>query len=419
MNLALKLAVNGDRLNRSIAQLAEIGALPEGGVSRLAFSAEDVQARQRVQTWMREAGMATRIDAAGNLIGTYAGQQPELGALVTGSHIDTVAVGGRYDGVLGVLAGLEVVRVLNENGLRLRHSVEVVVFADEERSMIGCKGMIGTAGDDPEPYRRIDGTDIQTALARVGGDWNRLASACRLPAEIAAFVELHVEQGGVLERANQQIGVVTGIVGNSRYRVAITGRANHAGTTPMNQRQDALVAAAQVVLAVNTVATQPPGDQVATVGALTVSPNSVNTVPGRVDLSIDLRDLSQTNLERMVARLQQRLAEIATATQTEITLTPFLQVAPTLAASHIQTAIVEVCEDLGLSYTHLPSRAGHDALEIGRIADMGMIFVPSDAGISHSKDEYTSPDQCTQGANVLLQTFLKLDQMTLGVARLG
>ena len=403
--------VNGDRLNRSITQLAEIGKLPGGGVSRLAFTPEDLLARQLVQSWMVDAGMTVRIDAAGNIIGTYAGQREGASALATGSHIDTVPVAGRYDGVLGVLAGIEVVRVLHENAIRLAHPIEVIVFTDEECSVIGCKAMAGNVVNDPEYYRRNDDTPIQTCLERIGGNWSKLTTAQRDAGEIAAFVELHVEQGGVLESTGAQIGVVKGIVGQYRFAVTVTGRPNHAGTTPMTMRKDALVAASQVVLAVNKLGIDTPGEQVATVGYFNVSPNAVNIVPARVDLKIDLRDLSQSHLDDLVEQMRQQFAQIAAATQTEIVMTQALHVLPTLAEPKIQDAIAQVCQKLSLSYCHLPSRAGHDAQEIGRFADMGMIFVPSLAGISHAEDEYTSPEQCTQGANVLLQTFLQLDRM--------
>ncbi|PPS41166.1 Zn-dependent hydrolase [Chroococcidiopsis sp. TS-821] len=411
MTVALIPVVNGDRLNRNISQLAEIGKLPGGGVSRVAFTAEDILARQLVQSWMIEAGMTVRIDAAGNIIGTYAGRQENVGALATGSHIDTVPIAGRFDGVLGVLAGIEIVHVLYENNIRLRHPIEVIVFTDEENSVLGCKAMAGTAVLDPECYRRNDGTSIEACLARIGGDWSQVVTAKRQPGEIAAFVELHVEQGGVLESTGNNVGVVIGIVGQYRHHVTVTGRPNHAGTTPMNMRKDALVAASQIVLAVNKLATETPGEQVATVGYFHVSPNAANIVPARVDLKIDLRDMSQTHLENMVVQLKHQLIEIAAATQTEIEMTQMLHVLPTLAAPEIQTAIAQICQQMGLSYTYLPSRAGHDAQEIGRFADMGMIFVPSRAGISHAEDEYTSPEHCTQGANVLLQTFLKLDEI--------
>ncbi|GAB4318592.1 MAG: Zn-dependent hydrolase [Leptolyngbyaceae cyanobacterium] len=405
------LIVNSDRLNRSIMELAEVGQLPNGGVCRIAFSDEDGLARQQVQRWMREAGMFVRIDAAGNIIGHYAGKRDGAAALATGSHIDTVPVGGRYDGCLGVLAGLEVVRVLHENHLRLNHPIEVIVFTDEERSVIGSKAMAGEIKEEPEYYCRLDGQPIQPCLEKIGGNWSQIHTAKRDRSQIAAFVELHVEQGGVLEHLKLPVGVVTGVVGQYRFAVDVIGRPNHAGTTPMDMRKDALVAAAQVVLAVNKIAVETPGNQVATVGYLNVSPNATNTVPGRVDLRIDLRDLSQEHLEYLVGRIQQELATIAAHTGTEITMRQTLHILPTLSASHIMGTIEQVCEEMGLEYIHIPSRAGHDAQEIGRITDMGMIFVPSRGGISHSELEYTSPEECAQGANVLLKTFLKLDQI--------
>lgn len=404
-----QLTVNGDRLNKTILQLAEIGKLSEGCICRLAFTSEDRQARQVVQQWMREAGMTVRIDAAGNIIGRYPGLY-EAAALATGSHIDTVPSGGPYDGVLGVLAGIEVVRVLKENNIRLSHPLEVIAFTDEESSMIGCRAMAGTVLRSPENYQPEGGLSIQTCLELVGGNWQRLPTAQRTRAEVAAFVELHVEQGAVLETYCKEIGVVQGVVGMQRYSVTILGRANHAGTTPMEMRQDALVAAAEIILFVKNLALSLPTHPVATVGFINASPNAVNIVPGRVELSVDMRDLSPTHLNEMVQRLKHHLQRVATDTNTDISISPILCVEPTPAASHVQTTIERVCQRLNYSYCHLPSRAGHDALEIGRFTDMGMIFVPSQEGVSHSGDEYTSPEQCVQGATVLLHTLLELDQ---------
>jgi beta-ureidopropionase / N-carbamoyl-L-amino-acid hydrolase len=405
------LKVNGDRLNRSLYDLGDIGKLPNGGTSRVAFTPADLQARQLVQKWMIDAGMTVRIDAAGNIIGRYEGSTPNARALATGSHIDTVPVAGRYDGCLGVLAGIEIVRVLNEQQQRLHHAIEVIVFTDEERSVIGSKAMAGQVHESPDYYIRLDGRSIQTCLAQIGGNWDDLATAQRSSNELAAFVELHVEQGGVLEHFDRPIGVVDGVVGQYRFAVDVVGRMNHAGTTPMTLRKDALVAAAQMVLAVNQVALAHPGDHVATVGYLTVSPNATNTVPGHVDFRIDLRDLSQTHLEMLLTQIQTRFDEIAAATATEYTLRETLHILPTLAAEPIKAAIAQVAADLDLPTLHLPSRAGHDAQEIGRCVPMGMIFVPSQAGISHSELEYTSPQHCAQGATVLLHTFLKLDRI--------
>jgi N-carbamoyl-L-amino-acid hydrolase len=406
-----QLSINGDRLNETINRLAKIGKQPSGSICRLAFTPEDLQARYLVQQWMVDVGMTVRTDAAGNLIGRYGGVHADAPALATGSHIDTVPSGGQFDGVLGVLAGIEVVRTLRASNLRLRHPLEVIVFSDEESTMIGCQAVAGTVLlRSPERYQPKTGASIQDCLEMVGGDWATLTTARRSRSDLAAFVELHVEQGAVLEHTGKAIGVVQGVVGMRRSTITILGSANHAGTTPMEMRQDALIAAAQIVLAVRDIALKMPSQPVATVGFLTVSPNAVNIIPGRVELSVDMRDLSQDCLEEMVAQLERATQAIATATHTTITITPLLAVGPTPAAADIEAAIATACEQLHLSYCHLPSRAGHDALEVGRITDMGMIFVPSQAGVSHSEAEYTAPEQCTQGANVLLHTLLQLDQ---------
>jgi N-carbamoyl-L-amino-acid hydrolase len=403
MTVLSMIAVNGDRLNASITRLAKIGRLPNGNICRLAFTPEDLQARYLVQQWMVEAGMAVRTDAAGNLIGTYAGRRVGAPSLATGSHVDTVPSGGEYDGTLGVLAGIEAVRVLRENNIHLNHPIEVIVFTDEESSMIGCQAMAGMV--------KLKDDSLAEHLERIGGNWDEIGTAKRTREDMAAFIELHVEQGAVLERSQKQIGIVQGVVGMLRQAISITGQANHAGTTPMDGRQDALVAAAQVVLFVQSIALKMPSQPVATVGFLTVAPNAVNIVPGQVELTVDMRDLSQACLDEMKELLDQELEAIAIDTNTQITVSPILVVEPTPAAALVQQAIEKTCQQFDLSYCHLPSRAGHDALEMGRFTDMGMIFVPSEAGVSHSGEEYTSPEQCIQGANVLLNTLLQLDEI--------
>ncbi|MEN9230437.1 MAG: Zn-dependent hydrolase [Thermostichus sp. DG02_5_bins_236] len=408
--LPLQLAIQPQRLNHHLAELAQIGRLPEGGVRRIAYGPEDHLARQQVRQWMQTAGMQVTIDAAGNLIGTYPGRIPSLPALATGSHIDTVPSGGRYDGALGVLAGIEVVQTLQDHNMHLNHPIHVIVFTDEEGGMIGSKALSGGIYTDPEHYRRPDGTSIQTCLAQIGGNWEQIRSARRTRQDIAAFVELHVEQGGSLDQQGIPIGIVEGIVGMRRSRIQITGRPNHAGTTPMHLRQDALVAAAQVILTAHDLALQTAGDQVATVGMCQVWPNASNIVPGRVELSLDLRDLSAQHLDQLQNRFGQTLQAIETQSGCTVKWIPVLQVDPALAAPGIQQAIAAACTELGLSYRALPSRAGHDAQEMARFTDMGMIFVPSQGGISHAEDEYTSPDQCAYGADILLQTLMKLDK---------
>lgn len=408
-HLISTLAVDPARLMATIHQLAQIGQLPNGGVQRLAFSPEDCQARQQVIGWMRAAGMTVTIDAAGNIIGHYPGRFEEAPSLVTGSHIDTVPNAGHYDGTYGVLASIEVVRVLAEHSIQLDHPLEVIVFADEERTMVGCKALAGQLQPNPEQYCGRNDEGVEICLARIGGNWQKIDEARQSPASMVAFVELHVEQGPVLEAAGKQIGVVTGIVGQRRYHITIDGQSSHAGTTPMPLRQDALVIAAEITLLIHRIANQ-PGDQVATVGQLTVHPNVANSIPGRVEMSLDIRDLSRSRLDGLVAQIQSELQAIAARSQTRIRMEQRLDNEPAPANSHIQTAIAGVCEDLQLSQMPLPSRASHDAQEMARITDMGMIFVPSEGGISHSEQEYTSAEACTRGANVLLHTLMRLDQ---------
>ncbi|MGL4499743.1 MAG: Zn-dependent hydrolase [Planktothrix sp.] len=406
-----QIRINSDRLHHRINTLAQIGQQPSGSICRLAFSPEDLQARATVKQWMLEAGMTVKTDAAGNIIGRYPGKSPTAPALATGSHIDTVPTGGRYDGALGVLAGIEVAHTLKDHDLQLQYPLEVIVFTDEESTMIGAQAIAGTVlRPTPDRYQSKAGESIQDCLDRVGGNWDNLATAQRSRADLAAFVELHVEQGAILEQNGVSIGIVQGVVGMERLKITIIGKANHAGTTPMEMRQDALISAAELILAVREIALKMPSQPVATVGYLNVLPNAVNIIPGQVELSVDMRDLSQNCLEEMLEKLHHKIIAIANSTNTQISINPLLSVKPTLAASEVQSTIESVCKQLNLNYYYLPSRAGHDALEIGRITNMGMIFVPSKGGFSHSEAEYTSPEHCTQGANVLFQTLSALDQ---------
>jgi N-carbamoyl-L-amino-acid hydrolase len=402
------------RLLASLEAMAEVGLQSDGSICRRGFSAEDRQGRERLSEWMIDAGLSLRIDAAGNLIGRLEGSDPSLPALVTGSHLDTVPTGGRYDGTLGVLAGLEVVRALQDASIQLRHPFELIVFADEESTMVGCKGMAGTASVDPCDYTTSNGEPIERNLARLGGDWDRLASAARSDDAIAAFIELHVEQGAVLERRGDSIGVVQGVVGQRRFTIRVGGQANHAGTTPMDQRQDALVAAAQVVLAVQALALEHPGDPVATVGKFEVWPNAANVVPGVVQCSVDLRDLDPEVLSALTVELQRRLALIAEASGCRVTMEPQFSVDPTPADPALMDAIEAAATELSFSHSALPSRASHDAQELGRRWPMGMVFVPSHRGLSHSSAEYTSLEQCVAGTAVLLSAFLRLDAQLQG-----
>ena len=399
-----------ERLMSTLDALASIGLRPDGSVCRRGFSHEDRQGRDQLSAWMKDAGMQVSIDAAGNLIGRLAGSDSSLPALVTGSHLDTVPTGGRFDGVLGVLAGLEVARTLQDSGEQLRHPFELIVFADEESTMVGCKAMVGDASPDPEAYATSNGESIERNLERIGGDWSSLASARRSDASIAAFLELHVEQGGILETRGDSIGVVEGIVGQRRFSIVVEGQANHAGTTPMEHRQDALVTASEVVLAIEAMALHHPNEPVATVGRLEVWPNAANVVPGSVKLTVDLRDLSPAVLQELVESLMLALENIGLKRGCRIDLDPQFDVAPTPADSTVMDAISSAASALGFSQSRLPSRASHDAQEVGRRWPMGMIFVPSQGGLSHSSAEFTSDDECWAGTAVLLGALQRLDQ---------
>ena len=390
--------------------MAAIGLQSDGSVKRLAFTEDDGRARTLFSEWLIAAGASIRIDAAGNLIGRIEGTEPGLPALVTGSHLDTVPTGGRFDGALGVLAGLEVIRSLKDQAISLRHPLEVVAFADEESTMVGCKGMTGVASENAADYTCSNGQSISDNLPRTGGNWQQLAQARRSDDAIAAFVELHVEQGGILESRGDAIGLVEGVVGQRRFLVRVEGQANHAGTTPMDARQDALATAAQVILAVQELAKNHPGDPVGTVGKLQLWPNAANVVPGQVELSVDLRDLSLEVLSELVEDLESRLRSISRASGCPITLLPQFSVDPTPAHLSVTEAIAASAQTLGLSCSALPSRASHDSQEMGRRWPMGMIFVPSRGGLSHSAAEFTSRQQCADGTAVLMQSLVRLDQ---------
>ncbi|NEO84920.1 MAG: Zn-dependent hydrolase [Spirulina sp. SIO3F2] len=407
------MQINSDRLRHRLQQLAQIGRLPNGGVSRLAFSAADQDARAQTQQWLQMAGMTVRIDPAGNLIGRYPGQDETLGAIATGSHLDTVSCGGSYDGALGVIAGVEIAQTLHDAHAHFHHPFEVIVFADEEGSMIGSKAMSGSVESRMATLNRSNSNPLAKALTAIGGNWKAIEQAKRQSEELHAFVELHVEQGPVLESVRAAIGIVEGIVGQRRYQITIEGQANHAGTTPMHLRQDALVAAARVILAVQALANDEHKQTVATVGEIHTIPNTVNVIPGTIKLTVDLRDLCDRHLNQLQSQLNQNLQTIGQETRTKIALQPTLQTPAVLADAEIQAAIEQSCQMLNTSYHYLPSRAGHDAQSLARLTRIGMIFVPSRGGISHSAQEYTAPQHCLQGVQVLWQTLWQCDRQLI------
>ena len=405
------LRVDTARSERRIQELSRFGENPEGGVSRGAFGEADIEGRAYIASLMREAGLEVRIDEGGNILGRRDGRDPDLPTILFGSHIDSVPKGGNYDGDAGVIAAIECAQVLKEAEILTRHPLEVVVFADEEGGLVGSRAMIGELSDEALEVVGHSGKTIRQGIRDIGGDPDRLEHAKREPGDIKAFLELHIEQGGILESDGIQIGIVEGIVGIKWWDVTLEGFANHAGTTPMDRRQDSLLAAARLITAVNRVVTSTPGRQVGTVGKIAAEPGAPNVIPGRVVMSLEIRDLSMEKIDVLYEGIRAEAEAIAEESGVRISFTPIdvtAVAAPT--DERIRDLIEESAKDLGLSSLRMPSGAGHDAQDLAQIAPIGMIFVPSVGGISHSPDEFTRPGDMANGANVLLQTILRLDQ---------
>ncbi len=401
---------NSGRIQEHLNALARLGANPEGGVSRVAYSDADVAGRAYVTTLMERAGLTVRIDAAGNLIGRREGSDGQLATIVVGSHTDSVPHGGNFDGDVGVMGGIEVAQLLRERHIRLRHALEVVDFTDEEGGLVGSRGMAGTLSPATLDLVNSSGRSVRDGLRALGGDPDALAHAQRKSHDLAAYLELHIEQGAVLEHTHTDIGVVQGIVGIHWWEAIVTGIANHAGTTPMDQRHDALLAASELVLAVNAAAKEFPGRQVATVGRIQAEPGAPNVIAGKVTLSIEVRDLEAARIEAVFQRIRARAEEIARARGTRIEFRDLEATAePALTDPRIQRLIDAAAHTLGLSTLAMPSGAGHDAQDIAHIAPIGMIFVPSVGGLSHSPREYTAPIDIVHGVNVLMRTVVAID----------
>jgi len=408
------LRVNPARIEQRILKLGEFGKNPQGGVSRVAFSQADIEGRAYIVSLMKEAGLRVRIDAAGNIIGRRQGRNPDLPPIVFGSHIDSVPEGGNYDGDVGVIGAIECAQVLHENGVVTEHPLEVIVFSDEEGGLVGSRAIIGELSEEALEVVSHSGLTIRDGIRAIGGDPERLHEARRRKGDVAAFIELHIEQGGVLDSEGIDIGVVEGIVGIEWWDVTIEGFANHAGTTPMDQRRDALLTAAYLIITVNDVVTGEPGRQVGTVGRISAEPGAPNVIPGKVVMSLELRDLSADKIQRLFGQIQSRAQDLAQRFDTPISFTHLdVSAVPAPTDERVRKVIAEAAEELGLSYKFMPSGAGHDAQDMARIAPTGMIFVPSQGGISHSPKEFTTPEDMANGANVLLHTVLKLDRGAL------
>ncbi|MCB1956150.1 MAG: Zn-dependent hydrolase [Rhodocyclaceae bacterium] len=403
-------AIDGPRLLQRLAALADIGRQPSGACCRLALTDADREGRDQVVAWMRELGLAVSVDPIGNIFGLRAGRNPALAPVMTGSHIDTVRTGGAYDGNLGVLAGLEVVAALNDAGVETERGLVVGVFTDEEGArfapdMLGSLVFVGgLALDDALAIRAIDGAILGEELQRIGYAGT---APLGLPRP-HAYVELHIEQGPVLDAEGIRIGAVEDLQGISWQALHIRGQSNHAGTTPMRLRHDAGYAAARVACFVRELAIEMGGSQVATVGKVDLVPNLVNVIAAQATLTVDLRNTDEVLLRSAESRLADFLLQLADTEGVSIERRPLARFEPVSFDPGIAARIEAVADRLGLSRRRMTSGAGHDAQMLARICPTAMIFVPSVGGISHNPAEHTEPDDLLAGAQVLLGTLLAL-----------
>jgi len=407
--------VAGD-LHARIARLAEVNTERTGrGITREVYTPAYREAVDLVTGWMRDAGLETRLDAVGNLFGRWPGTDPSAPRVLTGSHFDTTLNAGAYDGVLGVLGAIEAVRMLRAEGAAPRRTIEVVGFAGEEpRFGAGCIGSRMLVGDlsreDLDAMEDRDGVSIAAALRDFGLDPDRLADAMLRAEEVFAFLELHIEQGAVLESEGIPVGVVEHIAAPHDLRVTLRGSATHSGATPMALRRDALVGAAEAVVALERLARDSAsGTTVGTVGVLDVRPSAVNVVPGEVVMDVDVRDSDLAAREAVVDALRATLEEVARRRGLELRVAPLARDTPAACSPVVVDAVAGACEALALPHRRMTSGAYHDAMVLGTHGvPMGMVFVPSRDGLSHHPDEYTAPEDCDRGVAVLTRALATL-----------
>ena len=406
-------------LQRRIEALSAFGRPAGGtfadGVSRVAYSDADIAGRAYVAGLISAAGLEPRVDPAGNIFARRAGRENALAPILFGSHIDSVPKGGNFDGDLGSLAALGAIEALAAEGRQTRHPLEMVIWSAEEGVAFG-RGLGASrivAGDiQPSHMDHVwNGMTRAEAIRKIGGSPDRIMQAVRPKGAHHCYLELHIEQGGTLDASRTPIGVVEGIVAIDRYTATVKGVANHAGTTPMADRQDALVAASRLTLAVRDIVMGQPGRQVGTVGRFEIEPNAPNVIPGVAKFTIELRDLSTEKLAGLAGAIRAQGVEIARSTRTTITIEPLSQNPPAIASAEVQRAIERAADSLRLAHVRLPSGAGHDAQMMAQLSPMGMIFVPSVGGISHSPKELTSWTDCANGANALVAAVLEVDAL--------
>ena len=408
------LTINKQRLEQRINELAEIGKIGETGVCRLTLSKEDRQGVEKVKGWMEEAGLTARIDHFGNLIGRLEGENPEAPILMLGSHIDSQPYGGRFDGVIGVLGALEAAQTMKENNIVSRMPIEVVAFSDEEgcrfnKGLFGVRGILGKLEEGELERTDKDGITRRQALIEFGCDPDKLKESEYPEGSIAAFLEMHIEQGPVLEKNNLPVGIVTGISGPLWLTVELEGFAGHAGSVPMPMRQDALVGAAKVIVALNELASEDPdAPTVGTVGSLKIFPDSRNIIPEKVTFTVDLRDIDINRRHRIEERLRTQISEITEQHGLLCRISEDTNSEPRYCSQEIMNVMREESSKIGLDTMELMSGPFHDSLAMSYVCDYGMIFVRCQDGISHNPKEFSTFEDISLGAELLYRTAVRM-----------
>jgi hydantoinase/carbamoylase family amidase len=408
---------------RDLNAIGRIGIGDHGSVTRLVFSIKELRSRQVLIHLMRQAGLKIHVDAIGNIFGRLDGADPKAPALLAGSHLDTVIHGGKYDGPVGVIGALEAVRTIRENKITLRAPLEVVCFIGEESSRFGFStlGSSLVAGEvhPKDLTNAVDaqGTKLADVLSSLGISPRNLSRLARDPKSMKAYLELHIEQGPILEAKAKRIGLVTSIAAPSRFKVIFTGQADHSGTTPMEMRKDALVAAAQLIEYVEKIcrkfSSMEKGRVVGTVGAMKIEPGVINAVPGRAELSIDIRSISAQAKDKVAHLVKQRGAAIARDRGIAIEVLNIRAEEPVPLDKRLLRITRQLCDEKAIDYEIMPSGAGHDAMQMAKITPAGMIFIPSRRGISHNPLEWTDPDDIVLGAQLLMETMIRVGNETV------
>lgn len=418
-----RLVPSMSRLMSDIEQLSTIVDRAKPGWTRRPFTKYYDAGRMWLTEKMQEAGLSISIDAASNLIGTLQGSEPDLAPIMIGSHTDTVTGGGRFDGIIGVLAGIEIARLLQQSGKQLRHSLQIVDFTAEEPSefgisTIGSRGMVGNLSDAMLELRDETGLQLSDAINQQGGNVERLVNDAKKPGDVALYLELHIEQGPVLEQSGHQLGAVLGIVGIHRYRVILQGAPNHAGTTPMTLRNDALAGFCEIGLAFERHCNEHAHEAVGTIGKVTNEPNASNVVPGLVRFDFEIRSLDRTAADAVYAAFADEASQIAARRGLHLSLELLSKSDSVMVKKPVLDGVLAACSTVAPAIT-LPSGAGHDANQLARIAPIGMIFVPSKDGRSHCPEEWTDADDVVAGTDALAAALLYFDQKELSEWRNG